>query len=145
MRSATAGWGVAAALVVLGAGPAARAADTAGAAAAARESLKWKDAGIPGVKVAVVQGDQASGPSHFYLKYPAGFVAPRHSHSPDHFATTVSGQLVLLVDGKEQRLPPGSYFAFRDKAVHAARCEGSEDCVMFIDARGAWDVVPAKP
>jgi quercetin dioxygenase-like cupin family protein len=131
------------ALAVLGAG-AAGAIDQA-AAAAPRDNLKWAEAGIPGVKVAVVQGDQAAGPSHFYLKYAAGFVAPPHFHSPDHFATTVSGQLVLLVDGKERRLPPGSYFAFQNKAVHAARCEGSEDCVMFIDARGAWDVVLAKP
>jgi quercetin dioxygenase-like cupin family protein len=123
----------------------ATAADKAGAAAAPRQNLKWTDAGIPGVKVAVVQGDQSGGPSHFYLKYAAGFVAPRHFHSPDHFATTVSGQLVLLVDGKEQRLPPGSYFEFKDKTPHAARCEGTEDCVMFIDARGAWDVQPAKP
>jgi hypothetical protein len=28
---------------------------------------------------------------------------------------------------------------------HVARCEGSEPCVMFIDARGPWDVVPEKP
>jgi hypothetical protein len=50
------------------------------------------------------------------------------------------------VEGKEQRLPPGSFFAFTGKARHAARCEGREACVMFIDARGPWDVVPeAKP
>jgi len=115
-----------------------------GAAATAAAGLKWTDAGIPGVKTALVQGDMAKGPSHFYLKYPAGFTAPRHHHTPDHYATTVAGQLVLVVDGKDQRLAPGSYFAFTDKAVHAARCEGSEDCVMFIDARGPWDVVPDK-
>ena len=133
-----------AALAVLGACLGATAADS-GAAAASRDSLRWTEAGIPGVKVAVVQGDQAAGASHFYLKYAAGFVAPRHFHSPDHYATTVSGQLVLVLDGKQQRLPPGSFFALKDKAVHAARCEGTEDCVMFIDARGAWDVVLAKP
>ena len=115
-----------------------------GAAATAAAGLKWTDAGIPGVKTALVQGDMAKGPSHFYLKYPARFTAPRHHHTPDHYATTVAGQLVLVVDGKDQRLAPGSYFAFTDKAVHAARCEGSEDCVMFIDARGPWDVVPDK-
>jgi quercetin dioxygenase-like cupin family protein len=115
-----------------------------GTAATAKDGLKWTEAGIPGVKTAVVQGDMAQGSSHFYLRYAAGFSAPRHHHSPDHYATTVSGQLVLVVDGKEQRLSPGSYFAFTDKAVHAARCEGSEDCVMFIDARGPWDVVPEK-
>lgn len=107
-------------------------------------SLKWADGGIPGVSTAAVEGDSAKGPSHFYLKYAAGFVAPVHHHSPDHFVTTVSGQLVLIVDGKEQRLAPGSYFALTGKAKHAARCETGSDCVMFVHALGPWDVVPEK-
>jgi quercetin dioxygenase-like cupin family protein len=107
--------------------------------------LKWIGAGIPGVETAVVKGDMAKGASQFYLKYPAGFVAPVHHHSPDHYVTTVAGNLVLIVDGKEHRLPPGSYFAFTGKAKHAARCEGTQDCVMFIDARSGWDVVPEAP
>lgn len=107
--------------------------------------LKWINAGVPGVETALVKGDMAKGASHFYLKYAAGFVAPVHHHSPDHYVTTVAGNLVLIVDGKEHRLPPGSYFAFTGKAKHAARCEGTQDCVMFIDARGRWDVVLAKP
>lgn len=106
--------------------------------------LKWVDAGVPGVETAVVQGDMKAGASHFYLKYPGGFVASLHHHSPDHYATTVAGNLVLIVHGNEHRMPPGSYFAFTDKAKHAARCEGSEPCIMFIDARGPWDVVLAK-
>ena len=119
-------------------------ANGAPAEATSQASLKWTDAGIPGVSTAQVRGEMAKGPSHFYLRYPAGFVAPRHHHSPDHYATTVSGTLVLVVDGKEQRLAPGSYFAFTNKAAHAVRCEGKEACVMFIDARGAWDVVAEK-
>jgi cupin domain len=104
----------------------------------------WVNAGIPGVHTAAVGGDMKSGPSHFYLKYSAGFVAPPHHHSPDHFVTTVAGTLVLIIDGKEQAVPPGSYFAFTGKLRHAARCEGAQDCVMFIDARGPWDVVADK-
>ena len=107
--------------------------------------LKWMGAGVPGAETAAVKGDMAKGASHFYLKYPAGFAAPVHHHSPDHYVTTVAGNLVLVVDGKEHRLPPGSYFAFTGKAKHAARCEGADACVMFVDARGAWDVVLAKP
>ena len=106
--------------------------------------VRWVDAGIPGVQTAAVRGDMLAGASHFYLKYAAGFAAPLHFHSPDHFATTVSGRLVLIADGKESALPPGSYFAFTGKARHAARCEGAQDCVMFIDARGPWDVVADK-
>ena len=107
--------------------------------------LKWVGAGVPGVSTAVVRGDMAKSASHFFLKYASGFVAPVHHHSPDHYATTVTGNLVLIVDGKEHRLAPGSYFAFTGRAQHGARCEGAQDCVMFIDARGPWDVVVAKP
>jgi len=124
----------------------ARAVDGGKAAYTPRSELKWADAGIPGVATATVEGDTAKGPSHFYLKYPPGFVSPAHHHTPDHYVTTVSGNLVLVVDGQEHRLAPGSFFSFTGKARHVARCEGTEGCVMFIDARGTWDVVPeAKP
>ena len=105
--------------------------------------LKWADAGFPGVSVAPADGDMKKGASHFFLKYAAGFKSPVHHHSPDHYVVTVSGTLVLVVDGKENVLPPGSFFSLRNKASHAARCDGAQDCVMFIDARSPWDVVPA--
>ena len=103
--------------------------------------VKWTPAGIPGVSVAPVEGDMAKGPSHFYLKYDAGFVAPAHHHSPDHYVTVVTGTLVLTVGGKDYRLAPGSFFALTNKAPHSARVEGDQACVMFVDARAPWDVV----
>ena len=84
--------------------------------------VAWASAGMPGVHTAAVRGNMKTGPSHFYLKYAAGFVAPVHHHSPDHYGTTVSGNLVLIVDGKEHVLPPGSHFSFTGKARHAVRC-----------------------
>jgi quercetin dioxygenase-like cupin family protein len=106
--------------------------------------LQWKDAGVAGVSSALVDGHMGKGASHFFLKYAAGFVAPLHHHTADHHVALVSGTLVLVIDGKEHRLTPGSYFVFKGKAKHAARCEGSQDCVMFSDARAPWDVVVAK-
>jgi quercetin dioxygenase-like cupin family protein len=118
------------------------AAGDAGAVVTPKGDAQWTPGGIPGVSTAAVQGDMANGASHFFLKYAAGFVAPHHHHSPDHYVTTLAGRLVLVVGGKEHRLAPGSYFALTGKAAHGARCEGAEDCVMFVDARGKWDVVP---
>src|SRR5262245_3252836 len=83
-----------------------------------KADVRWADAGIPGVSTAAVQGDMKSGPSHFFLKYPAGFVSPAHHHTPDHYVVTISGNLVLVVDGQEHKLAPGSYFAFTGKASH---------------------------
>ena len=106
--------------------------------------LKWKDMGIPGVMSAVVSGDMEKGPSRFFLKYPVGFVTPPHHHSTDHYATLVSGHVTLTVDGKANKLGPGSYFALIGKAPHVAKVEGNEPAVFFIEALGPWDVVMEK-
>jgi len=105
--------------------------------------MKWSD--IPdakGAQMAAVHGDPSKGPSHFLVKFAGGFSAPLHHHSADHFVTVVSGTLVLNVDGKDQKLPAGSFFSFSGRKPHATRCEAGADCVLAIDARGAWDVVP---
>lgn len=110
--------------------------------------LKWADVpNIPGIKIAVAAGDPNKGASQFYLKFDKGFTAGEHHHTADHSGTVVAGTLVLTVDGKETRLPPGSYFAFNGKKVHATKCDPAADCILAMDAHGKWDVVPeaAKP
>ena len=107
--------------------------------------VPWQDVpAFPGVKMAVVEGDAARGPHHAFLKFAAGFAAPVHHHTANHFVTVVAGTLVLTVDGKETRLPPGSYFAFSGKRTHATKCLEGADCVLFLDTRGKWDVVPER-
>ena len=56
--------------------------------------------------------------------------------------TVVTGTLVLTVDGKDTKLPPGSYFAFTGKKSHFTKCDAGADCTLFIDNRAKWDVVP---
>jgi quercetin dioxygenase-like cupin family protein len=108
-----------------------------------KDGLSWKEV-VPGVSQAVVEGDPAKGPSHFFLKYKSGLVTPLHHHTADHYVTVISGTLVLSADGKEHKLPAGSYFALTGKIPHVGKVEGAEDAVMFIDARSAWDVVADK-
>ena len=107
--------------------------------------LKWQAVpNMQGIQLAAVQGDPAKGASHFFLKFAPGFSAPVHHHSANHHVTVVSGTLVLTVDGKDHKLPAGSYFAFTGKKPHATRCEAGAECVLSMDTRGKWDVVPAK-
>jgi quercetin dioxygenase-like cupin family protein len=107
--------------------------------------IKWQDVpDFPGVKTAALEGDPAKGPAHFLIKLADGFAAPLHHHSADHFGTVVSGTLLLTVDGQETRLPAGSFFVFRGKKQHITRCEAGSDCVLSMDVRGPWDVVPEK-
>jgi len=107
--------------------------------------LKWADVpGFAGVHMAVGDGDPSKGASHFFLKFDKGFAAPEHHHSADHYGTVVTGTLLLTVDGKETKLAAGSYFAFTGQKVHSTKCDAAADCVLEIDARGKWDVVPEK-
>ena len=107
--------------------------------------LKWADvAGFPGVKMAVLEGDPAKGPNHFMIKFAGGFVAPLHHHSSDHHVTVVSGTVVLTVDGKENKLPAGSYFSFKGRKQHTTKCDAGAECVLAVDSRGKWDVIPEE-
>ena len=145
MKNETAMWLV---VLLMVAGLAPALVDAKGAAASLlipKADIKYSD--VPdakGVHLAAVDGDPAKGPSHFMLKFDAGFAAPLHHHSPDHSGTVVAGTLVLTVDGKETKLPAGSFFSFSGKQPHATRCEAGAECVLSMDVRGKWDVVPEK-
>ncbi|MDP3814645.1 cupin domain-containing protein [Pseudomonas sp.] len=106
----------------------------------AKADLKWKDMGN-GITAAPVSGDMDKGASRFFLKYPVGLVTPNHHHDADHYVTLVSGAITLTVEGKAYKLEPGAYFALTNKAPHAAKVEGQEDAVFFIQADGPWNVV----
>jgi quercetin dioxygenase-like cupin family protein len=127
--------------------PLAGAKDTKGGTAVLMPAsdLKWSDVpDFPGLKMAVLEGDPAKGPNHHMIKLPGGFSAPLHHHSPDHYVTVLGGTLVLTVDGKEQKLPAGSYFAFKGKKPHMTKCDAGADCLLSIDSRGKWDIVPEE-
>ena len=105
--------------------------------------LKWSAVpNMTGIQIAPVDGDPSKGPSHFFIKFDAGFTAPVHHHTANHSVTVVAGTLVLTVDGKEQKLPPGSFFTFTNKTKHATACEKGADCILSLDVRGKWDVIP---
>lgn len=111
----------------------------------ASADLKWNDVpNFPGVKMAVAEGDPSKGASHFFIKFDAGFKAPVHHHTANHFVNVVSGTVTLTVDGTETRLGPGSFFSFSKKQKHGTSCDAASECVLFIDARGKWDVIPEK-
>ena len=139
---------VALAAVSAAAQPAAQVAPAAAAKAnlVAASELKWVD--VPGTpaKMATVKGDAAKGPHASFVKLPAGFSAPLHSHSADHHVAVVAGTLTETPEGgAAKKLGPGSWFEFTGKKKHVTTCDAGADCVLFIVAKGAWDLVPAEP
>jgi hypothetical protein len=73
--------------------------------------LKWVDLdpkGAPGVKIADLWGDHTKGAYGAYIKLPAGFTTPLHTHSHPMKVIFVSGTYLQTPEGKAQvRLGPG--------------------------------------
>ena len=116
---------------------------TGKSATTAAADLKWNDVpNFPGVKMAVVSGDPDKGAAHFFIKFAPGFAAPLHHHNADHSVAVVAGTVVLNIDGKDTKLPAGSFFSFHGKKTHSTKCDAGADCVLFVDTRGKWDVIP---
>jgi quercetin dioxygenase-like cupin family protein len=108
--------------------------------------LKWVDVPDTPAKMATVKGDSAKGPHASFIKLPGGFSAPLHSHSADHDVVVVAGTLTMTPEGgTAKKLGPGSWFEFTGKKKHVTTCDAGTDCVLFIAAKAAWDLVPAAP
>jgi quercetin dioxygenase-like cupin family protein len=94
--------------------------------------------------MAMLDGDPNKGAAHFMVKFAPGTTVPAHHHTPDHYVVVLSGTMMLTSEGKEQKLPAGSYFWMTGKGVHTTSCAAGAECVLMIDTRGKWDVVPEK-
>lgn len=109
------------------------------------KDIKWTAMeGFQGVYISTIEGDAKKGAHHSFIKFDAGFAAPLHTHTANHYSTVIAGTIIMTVDGVEHRLPAGSYFSFLNKRAHATSCAPGADCLLFTDVRGKWDVIPEK-
>ena len=111
--------------------------------------LKWVDLdpkGAPGVKIADLWGDHTKGAYGAYIKLPAGFTTPLHTHSHPMKVIFVSGTYLQTPEGKAQvRLGPGSYMMQpAGDYRHVTACDKSVDCVFFVESDGPFDLKPVK-
>ena len=111
--------------------------------------LKWTDLdpkGAPGVKVADLWGNHTKGAYGAYLKLPAGFATPLHTHTYAMKVIFISGTYIQAPEGKaEVRLGPGSYMMQPGGNYrHTTSCDKASDCVFFVESNGAFDLKPVE-
>ncbi len=109
--------------------------------------VKWTDldpTGFPGIKIADVWGDHTKGAYGAFLKFPAGFVSPLHTHTSAIKIVVVSGTYIQTPEGKaEERLGPGSYaFQPNGNYKHISACDKASECELFIQSSGKFDLKP---
>ena len=59
----------------------------------------------------------------YFASYPAGMVIPPHTHETDNHGVITAGELILEMDGAEQRFGPGAWYCVPANKLHAARFE----------------------
>jgi beta-alanine degradation protein BauB len=85
-------------------------------------------------------GDLANGPHSTFIKMPAGYVSPTHTHSDDYWAVVVSGVMVnKMPDGADIPLPVGSYFLQKGGEPHVTKCISPNECIFFVRQNGKFD------
>jgi anti-sigma factor ChrR (cupin superfamily) len=111
----------------------------------AAADLQWMDldpTGAPGVKIANLWGNPGTGRFGAFLKLPAGFAAPLHTHTHPIKVVVVSGTYIQGPEGAaEFRLTPGSYLMQPGGNYrHTTSCDRASDCVIFVESNGAFDL-----
>ena len=109
--------------------------------------LKWTDLdpkGAPGVQVADLWGNHTKGAFGAFLKLPAGFAVPLHTHTHAMKVVFLSGTYIQAPEGKpEVRLGPGSYMMQPGGNYrHTTACDKASECVFFVESSGAFDLKP---
>jgi quercetin dioxygenase-like cupin family protein len=97
---------------------------------------------------APIEGDAAKGAFMGYLKLPAGFESPPHSHTSDYWTVLVQGQMThWAADGGSEKdskaIGVGGWVHMPGKLVHISKCYPGADCVMVIMQKGKNDFIPA--
>ena len=101
--------------------------------------------GVGELKAGPAYGNLANGKHGTFIRMPAGFVSPLHTHSEEYFGIVISGTGVNVQPGGEDvALPAGSYWFQRGNEKHVTKCISSTDCLFFIYQPGKFDYVVAK-
>ena len=85
-------------------------------------------------------GDLAHGPHGTFIKMPAGYVSPTHTHTEDYWAVVVAGVMVNKEpDSPDLPLPPGSYYFQKGGEPHVTMCISPGGCIFFVSQNGKFD------
>ena len=112
---------------------------------------KWtplmKEGPLPAA--APIMGDGMKGDPHFsYLKLPAGFTSPPHSHSSDYWSVLVQGKMTHWAafenEANAKQLGVGDLTFMPAKTEHISKCFPGAECIMAMYQKGKFDFITAK-
>jgi hypothetical protein len=95
------------------------------------------------LQAAPAYGDLGHGAHGTFIKMPAGFVSPIHTHTADYWGVVISGVGANGVPGgTDVPLPVGSYWFQKGGERHVTKCLSANECIFFINQASKFDYIP---
>ena len=89
----------------------------------------------PGAILKVLSADEKTGAVAAIVKFPAGYLEPKHGHPCGHDILVIQGKLVNPETGQE--LSKGMYFYAPKEDIHGPfQVPNEEDCIFFVVTDG---------
>ena len=109
--------------------------------------LTWTDlvpSDATSPKIADLWGDHARGAFGAFVKAPAGWTTPLHTHTNAFKLVIISGTFLQKPENKpEMRMGPGSYvYQPGGNYKHTSGCDKASECVFFVESEGKFDLRP---
>lgn len=96
-----------------------------------------------GCQITVLNGDPAKPNADVFLRVPAGYTIPAHSHTSAERMILVEGQLTVKYKGAAAAVLGTGQYAYGPAGLpHEARCTGRTSCTLFIAFEGPVDAMP---
>ncbi|MDZ4741508.1 MAG: DUF4437 domain-containing protein [Alphaproteobacteria bacterium] len=96
-----------------------------------------------GCEIAVLHGDPAKPNADVFLRVPAKYEIPAHSHTSPERMILVTGELQVTYKGQSPAtLTTGSYAYGPAMLAHKASCVSADPCTLFIAFEAAVDAQP---
>lgn len=95
-----------------------------------------------GPKVDHVWGDPREGAHGVMVKFPAGYTTDYRSNTAAQHGVVIKGTFISQPKGAAEgkKLGPGSYWFQPGDQQYSMRCEGSEECLLYMTFDGAYDI-----
>ena len=86
----------------------------------------------PGPEIAILRGDLAAGGGEAFVRLPANYTFPNHSHTSDELYVWIKGDFTYIADdGTATELSGQTYISLPGGVPHALKC-GKEPCVFYL-------------
>lgn len=67
----------------------------------------------------------------YFASYPQGTKIEPHQHDTDNYGVITQGELILIMNDREQRYYPGDWYHVPANAIHGARFERDTSEIEF--------------